>query len=70
MPGAWNKFRGLVILCVVLLLAALLFSMASLSRPAAAAAAPRQLISEFMASNGRTLRDQDGEYSDWIEIHN
>ena len=71
MSGAWSKFRGLVILSVVLLLAALLFSLAALSRPAAARSAPgRLLISEFMASNGRSLLDQDGEYSDWIEIHN
>ena len=28
------------------------------------------VISEFMAENERTLVDQDGEYSDWIEIHN
>ncbi len=28
------------------------------------------VISEFMASNRRTLRDEDGETSDWIEIHN
>jgi len=28
------------------------------------------IISEFMASNSRTLADQDGEYSDWIELHN
>jgi hypothetical protein len=27
-------------------------------------------ISEFMASNTRTLADQDGQFSDWIEIHN
>ena len=27
-------------------------------------------ISEFMASNSRTLIDEDREYSDWIEIHN
>ncbi len=33
-----------------------------------AQAAP--VISEFMAENERTLVDQDGEYSDWIEIHN
>jgi hypothetical protein len=31
---------------------------------------PRPVITEFMASNGRTLADQDGAYSDWIEIHN
>ncbi len=28
------------------------------------------IISEFMASNRRTLRDEDGETSDWIEIRN
>src|SRR5687767_5326251 len=28
------------------------------------------VISEFMALNGRTLQDSDGEFSDWIEIHN
>ncbi|MGB0386056.1 MAG: lamin tail domain-containing protein [Ardenticatenaceae bacterium] len=28
------------------------------------------LISEFMASNDNTLADEDGDYSDWIEIHN
>ncbi|MEX0642187.1 MAG: lamin tail domain-containing protein, partial [Pirellulales bacterium] len=37
---------------------------------------PRQLlaaqpvISEFMASNSSTLADEDGEYSDWIELTN
>jgi hypothetical protein len=34
-------------------------------------AIPAQVsISEFMANNNKTLRDRDGEYSDWIEIHN
>ena len=28
------------------------------------------VISEFMANNNNTLRDNDGAYSDWIEIHN
>ncbi len=28
------------------------------------------LISEFMALNNTTLRDQDGQYSDWIELYN
>ena len=28
------------------------------------------LINEFMASNSSVLADQDGEYSDWIEIYN
>jgi CotH kinase protein/Lamin Tail Domain/Chitobiase/beta-hexosaminidase C-terminal domain/PA14 domain len=28
------------------------------------------VISEFMADNETTLADEDGEFSDWIEIHN
>ncbi|HRZ12078.1 MAG TPA: lamin tail domain-containing protein [Kiritimatiellia bacterium] len=28
------------------------------------------LISEFMADNQTVLQDEDGDYSDWIEIHN
>lgn len=28
------------------------------------------VISEFMASNGATLKDDDSEHSDWIELHN
>lgn len=28
------------------------------------------IISEFMASNDITIADEDGEYADWMEIHN
>jgi hypothetical protein len=28
------------------------------------------VITEFMANNNRILADQDGDYSDWIELHN
>ncbi|MEZ5299157.1 MAG: discoidin domain-containing protein [Verrucomicrobiales bacterium] len=28
------------------------------------------VISEFLAANSEVLADEDGEYSDWIEIHN
>ena len=28
------------------------------------------VISEFMASNSTTLKDEDGDYSDWIELYN
>ena len=28
------------------------------------------VINEFMASNGESLADGDGNYSDWIELHN
>ena len=27
-------------------------------------------ITEFMASNAMTITDEDGEFSDWIELHN
>src|ERR1044072_3812788 len=33
-------------------------------------AAEQVTISEFMASNTRTLRDEDNQYGDWIEIRN
>jgi len=36
----------------------------------AQAACPDVFISEFMASNDRTLNDEDGDDSDWIEIFN
>ncbi len=32
--------------------------------------APQALISEFLAANSNGLRDEDGDASDWIEIHN
>ena len=32
--------------------------------------APHVVISEFMASNESTLADEDGTFSDWIEIYN
>ena len=28
------------------------------------------MISEFMASNSEVFRDGDGQFSDWVEIHN
>jgi len=31
---------------------------------------PNVIISEFMADNRNTITDEDGNYSDWIEIHN
>jgi hypothetical protein len=41
-----------------------------LTFPAALAAAPPLIISEFMALNRNGLRDEDGDRSDWIELHN
>jgi len=70
MLGGLKEFRGFVVLSVVLLLVALPLGLASASHSAATPSDPLQLITEFMALNARTLVDQDGEYSDWIEIHN
>jgi hypothetical protein len=33
-------------------------------------ASGQPVINEFMAQNGSVLADEDGDYSDWIEIHN
>jgi len=35
-----------------------------------ATASGQVIISEFMASNGATLADEDGDFPDWIELHN
>ncbi|MGK0185278.1 MAG: hypothetical protein ACI9R3_001054 [Verrucomicrobiales bacterium] len=40
----------------------------SLLVPLPCLAAP--IISEFMASNSEAFRDGDGQFSDWVEIHN
>ena len=37
---------------------------------ASSAAAADPIITEFLAVNGTTLADEDGDDSDWIEIHN
>src|SRR2546422_6674568 len=35
-----------------------------------AVAQDKVLITEFMANNASILADEDGDFSDWIEIHN
>lgn len=42
----------------------------ALLMPARIAADPAVVLSEFMADNTRTLRDRDGDFSDWIELEN
>ena len=49
-------------LCALGLAAILVASVAS--------ADPTVVISEFMALNSTTLADEDGTYSDWIELFN
>jgi hypothetical protein len=57
--GAALKFLAVKPLCQLLLLGGL-----CLLAPA------NPVITEFMADNQATLADEDGAYSDWIEIHN
>ena len=38
--------------------------------PVSAQEFPSIIISEFMASNSNTISDEDGDFSDWIEIKN
>ncbi|MBL9210922.1 MAG: CotH kinase family protein [Opitutaceae bacterium] len=55
-PLAANSFRS------ILALATLAFG--------GAAVQAEPVISEFMAANSATLADEDGAYSDWLELHN
>lgn len=41
-----------------------------LGAPLACFAASPVRINEFLASNGSVLADEDGQFSDWIELHN
>ena len=41
-----------------------------LASAAAPQAASQVIITEFMASNSRTLADEDGSFEDWIELFN
>ena len=41
-----------------------------LAGPESIAAEPPAIISEFMAANSSTHADEDGHFSDWIEIFN
>ncbi len=48
----------------------LLLGLLAISPPVAQAATPDILITEFLAANTRTVADDQGGYSDWIELHN
>src|SRR5688572_32022570 len=63
MPGgvnvAYPRMQAVVFLC--------LLAASFLARGVFAA---EPIISEFMPDNARVLTDEDGHFSDWIEIHN
>ena len=48
----------------ILVLALFIFSLSQITAPAQIA------INEVMASNSSTISDEDGEFKDWIELHN
>ena len=54
--------------CILLLW--LLPTLLAIRTPAIQAATPAILITEVQASNTRTVTDDRGGYSDWIELHN
>ena len=61
--------RRLIVLRRALVLGLLLVGLMS-SLPAVQAASPGVLITEVQAANTRTVADDQGGYSDWIELHN
>ncbi len=61
--------RRLILLGWPLLLG-LLPALLAISPPAAQAATPGVLITEVMAANTSTVSDDQGGYSDWLELHN
>jgi hypothetical protein len=48
----------------------LMLLIAVLGPPRSTHAADNVVISEFMARNASTLADEDGDFPDWIELHN
>jgi len=62
--------RRFVVLCGFLLFASLSLHLLERRHSVTEISGPRQIITEFMAANRSILVDQDGDYSDWIEIHN
>ena len=52
------------------LMLGLLLALLTIGLPTAQAATPGVLITEVQAANTRTVADDQGGYSDWIELHN
>ena len=64
-----SSLHRLIRLGGALLLGLLLVGLTS-SLPVAQAASPDVIITEIQAANTRTVADDQGGYSDWIELHN
>ncbi|MCA9441481.1 MAG: lamin tail domain-containing protein, partial [Candidatus Omnitrophica bacterium] len=52
------------------ILLACLFASSFLGHVTVHAQVPELVINEFMAVNSTTVADEDGDFSDWLEIHN
>ena len=64
MPLSPRSFRGAFVRALSLLLAVALGAAAPL------VSAQGLVINEFVSNNRGGLPDEDGEYEDWIELHN
>src|SRR5882672_4708886 len=73
MPDA-NHRTGLALspTAFILVLSAVLAALLAtrIMRPPSGPPLPEVRISEICAHNSAGIRDQDGDHSDWIEIHN
>lgn len=68
--STYRTDRNTRLLFWLTLIAALVVGVAQLVRPLFRPEAGTLVISEFVASNGASLADEDGDFSDWIEIYN
>lgn len=63
-----NKIRKLFFWSVILI--CLLLSAGQVPKSTASSDPGKLVINELLATNGVSLTDEDGEYSDWIELYN
>lgn len=55
---------------LLMLLALVSAAVSAVDAPAHAQEPAPVVINEFMASNSRTIADEDGDFSDWLELYN
>ena len=60
----YNLFFWIVVIIILLYAATRILSTSLQTNPGPL------VLNEFVASNGTGLMDEDGDYSDWIEIYN
>jgi hypothetical protein len=65
-----DKTGRVVKLTVIIAVLSAILALVPTATPVSAAGTERVVISEFLASNGSGLADEDGDNSDWIELYN